>query len=287
MSKQKAIDWEIPPIDQSISKFERYLRGLGFAESTVLDYVGRARRYLNACDTSEPTEKDAIKFRDGLIDRRLSKSSINNYSFVIKIYHRMIGEAVELPHIKNNDKLPYFFDEKDVQRIFDATTNIKYRAVLQIGFYAGLRTSEIANLDDSDIDLTNNTVRVRSGKNDRDSLLYINDKCAETLRLYLKRRPRLEINRRYPLFYSNQQKRYDRKMIYNIFRRSKARSGIIKPGGAHVFFRHSSATLLLKRGCDLLTVKELLRHKDIKTTEKYLHLTDEVKRSKYDRFLKL
>jgi len=49
----------------------------------------------------------------------------------------------------------------------------------------------------------------------------------------------------------------------------------------------AASTLLLKRGCDLLTVKELLRHKDIKTTEKYLHLTDEVKRSKYDRFLKL
>ena len=283
----KQIDWEIPPIDQSVSRFERHLKGLGFSESTVLDYVGRARRYLTSCGTSEPTETNAVRYRDGLIDRRLSKSSINNYSFVIKNYHRMIGNPVELPFIKMGEKLPYVFDESDIQKIFDATTNLKYLAILQVGFYAGLRTSEVANLDDSDIDLMNKTVRVRGGKNDRDALLYINDVCTNTLRLYLKRRPRLEMNRTYPLFYSNQQKRYNRKMIYNIFRRCKANAGVIKPGGAHVFFRHSNATLLLKRGCDLLTVKELLRHKDIKTTEKYLHLTDEVKRSKYDKFLRL
>lgn len=158
---------------------------------------------------------------------------------------------------------------------------------MQIGFYAGLRASEVANLDDFDIDLMNKTVRVRGGQNDRDALLYINDVCTNTLRLYLKRRPFLEVDHRHPLFYSNKQKRYDRKQVYNIFRRCKAKAGITKSGGAHVFFRHSSATLLLKRGCDLLTVKELLRHKDIKTTEKYLHLTDEVKRSKYDQYLRL
>jgi integrase/recombinase XerD len=205
----------------------------------------------------------------------------------MKTYHRMIGSPVSLPHIKNNGKLPYFFDENDIQKIFDSTINIKHLAIISVGFFAGLRTSEVANLDDSDIDLINKTVRVRGGKGDRDALQCLNSDCVGILERYLKRRPRLEVGRRYPLFYSNQQRRYDRKMIYNVFRRCKANAGITKPGGAHVFFRHSSATLLLKRGCDLLTVKELLRHKDIKTTEKYLHLTDEVKRSKYDRYLRL
>jgi hypothetical protein len=69
MEKRRGIDWSIPPIDQSISKFERYIRGLGFSESTVFDYTGRARRYLAFCDTAEPTEEDAVRFRDNLIDR--------------------------------------------------------------------------------------------------------------------------------------------------------------------------------------------------------------------------
>jgi hypothetical protein len=79
MAKQ-SIDWEIPAIDQAITKFERYIRSLGFSESNDIDYMGRARRYLAACDSSEPTEADALAFRDNLIDRRLSKSSINNYT---------------------------------------------------------------------------------------------------------------------------------------------------------------------------------------------------------------
>ena len=287
MSKQNIINYEIPAIDQAVRRFEHHIRSLGFSEATILDYVGRSRRYLVFCNTTEPTKEDADRFRDRLIERRLSRSSINNYSFVIKNYHHMIGEPIKLPFIKMGEKLPYFFDENDIKTIFDSTTNIKYLCILQIGFYAALRASEVANLDDSDIDLINKTVRVRGGKNDRDALLYINDTCINTLKLYLKRRPRLEIDKQHPLFFSNVNKRYDRKMIYNIFRRCKEQAGITKPGGVHVFFRHSSATLLLKRGCDLLTVKELLRHKDIKTTERYLHLTDSEKRSKYDKFLRL
>jgi integrase/recombinase XerD len=287
MPKQRAINWEIMPFDRQISRFESHLRSLGFSNSTIHDYTGRLRRYLKFCDSIDPSEEQAIAFRNQIIDRELSKSSINNYSFVIKSYHKMINKPVDLPFIKRGEKLPYFFDEKDVQTIFHETTNIKYLAILQIGFFAGLRSSEIANLDDQDLDLINKTVRINGGKNDRDALLFINDTCAATLKAYLKRRPKIDIEGRSPLFYSTQQKRYDRRTIYNIFKRCKAKAGITKIGGIHVFCRHSSATLLLKRGCDLLTVKELLRHKDIKTTEKYLHLTDEVKRTKYNQFLRL
>ena len=285
MSKQ--VDYEIPAIERAAKRFEHHLRTFGFRESTIIDYTNRARRYLTFCDTDRPTQEDAERFRDHLINRRLSRSSINNYSFVVQSFHKMIGDAVILPHLKINEKLPYFFDERDIKQIFDSITNIKHLCILQIGFYTSLRASEVANLDDSDIDLINKTIRIRGGKGDRDALLYLNDICIDTIIKYLKKRPKRLIDGRQPLFYSTKNKRYDRKGIYNIFRRCKTNAGITKPGGSHVFFRHSSATLLLNRGCDLLTVKELLRHRDIKTTEKYLHLTDSEKRTKHDRYLRL
>ena len=285
MSKQ--INYEMPAVDQAANRFEHHIRSMGFRDSTINDYVNRLRRYLAFCDTITPVLADAERFRDSLIDRRLSRSSINNYSFVMKNYHQMIGAPIKLPFLKMGSKLPYYFDENDIRAIFNAITNIKYLCVLQIGFYASLRASEVANLDDSDIDLINKTIRIRGDKNDKDAILYLNDICIDTLRKYLKVRPKKIIDGKQPLFYSNRNKRYDRTQIYNIFRRCKERSGITKPGGVHVFFRHSSATLLLTRGCDLLTVKELLRHRDIKTTEKYLHLTDSEKRTKHDRYLRL
>ncbi|MDI9416628.1 MAG: tyrosine-type recombinase/integrase, partial [Euryarchaeota archaeon] len=268
MAKYSKVDYEIPAVDIAITKFERHIRNLGFSDATILDYVGRSRRYIEFCGTTTPNQEDADRFRQSLIDRRLSRSSINNYSFVMKKYHALIGSSVSLPFIKHGYKLPYVFDEHDIRTIFNSVTNIKYLCMLHIGFYASLRASEVANLDDSDIDLINKTIRIRGGKGDRDALLYLNDICIDSITKYLKRRPKLIIDGRQPLFFSRKKKRYDRKMVYNIFRNCKQKAGIIKPGGVHVFFRHSSATLLLARGCDLLTVKELLRHKDIKTTEK-------------------
>jgi hypothetical protein len=110
----KRVDWSISKNTVANNRFERYLRGLGYQESTILDYVGRCERYLSFCGTTEPNEEHATKFRETLIDRRLSRSSINNYSFVIKAYHRMLGNPVELPHLKMSNKLPYVFDEDDI-----------------------------------------------------------------------------------------------------------------------------------------------------------------------------
>jgi len=50
---------------------------------------------------------------------------------------------------------------------------------------------------------------------------------------------------------------------------------IDKPGGVHVLFRHTPASIMVQNGCDLLTIQHILRHSDIKTTMRYLHLADE------------
>ena len=45
-----------------------------------------------------------------------------------------------------------------------------------------------------------------------------------------------------------------------------------KEGGAHVLFRHTQASLMVQNGCDLLTIQHVLRHNDINTSMRYLHL---------------
>ena len=53
----------------------------------------------------------------------------------------------------------------------------------------------------------------------------------------------------------------------------------------HVFSRHSMGSLLVKRGCDILAIKEIMRHSDVQTTMRYLHTSEASKREKYERFL--
>jgi site-specific recombinase XerD len=67
----------------------------------------------------------------------------------------------------------------------------------------------------------------------------------------------------------------------------KEKAGIKKPDGAHVLFRHTPASLMVQNGCDLLTIQQVMRHNHITTTMLYLHLADETKRLKYDKFLRL
>jgi len=67
----------------------------------------------------------------------------------------------------------------------------------------------------------------------------------------------------------------------------KKKANIRKPGGVHVFSRHSPATIMIANGCDIRIVKEVLRHKDIKTTLRYAHVADHTKRERYDEYLKL
>jgi integrase/recombinase XerD len=75
--------------------------------------------------------------------------------------------------------------------------------------------------------------------------------------------------------------------VYRMFINYKKLAGIEKHGGVHVFARHSMGSLLVKRGCDLLSIKEIMRHSDVHTTMRYLHISDATKREKYERYLTL
>jgi integrase/recombinase XerD len=65
----------------------------------------------------------------------------------------------------------------------------------------------------------------------------------------------------------------------------KIRAGIEKHGRLHVFSRHTSATIMVANGGDIRIVQELLRHRDIRTTLRYAHVSDKTKRGMYDKYL--
>lgn len=100
-------------------------------------------------------------------------------------------------------------------------------------------------------------------------------------------RPRLEIDGGYPLFYTDFGRRWNRKDLYRMFMAYKNKAGIEKHGGLHVFSRHTSATIMVANGCDIRIVQELLRHRDIRTTLRYAHVSDKTKRGMYDGYLTL
>lgn len=280
MSKM-AINWTIKkPMAPDLNKYRRYLRDHGYRPSTIESYVGCLVRFLDSA-------KSVSDFLDGLHSRKLSGSTIDNYISSIKKYHEMQGTPISIPYLKRSEGIPYYFDEEEISKIFCACHNLKHQAMLSLLFYAGLRASELCNLDDEDLDLKALTLRIRDGKGGRSAVAFLTNECGAILKDYFSVRPPLEIDGRKPIFYTDFGKRWDRKDLYRMFIIYKKKANIQKAGGLHVFGRHSPATLMIAKGCDIRIVQEVLRHRDIRTTLRYAHVSDKTKRAAYEQYLKL
>ena len=270
-----------------MTKYIRYLKDQGLRDSTIQGYLGNVRRYLNFSKTTKPTTKDREKFREFLYSEKLSRSTLNQYGYGIRAYHRMLGDEVEFKRIEPNNKIPYFFTGEEVNKIFSVIYNIKHLAMLKTLFYGALRASELCNLDDSDLDLKSLTITIKEGKGGRDGIAYISDGCACVLREYLEVRPSLEIKGRKPLFYTDYGNRWRREDLYHMFVVYKGRAGIEKKGGCHVFARQTTATMMIANGCDISVAMRLLRHRDVRSTLRYIVVDEKMKRDKYEKYLVL
>jgi integrase/recombinase XerD len=287
MKQKLATSWDIPSNDTRLRRYKRYLRDNGMRLSTVESYVLRVEKYLEFCNNEEPSLDMAQSYRDLLFDRNLSNSSIANYCFAMKNYHKMLGQDIKFPYLKRANEIPFYFTSSEVNKIFDQINNLKHLAMFKTAFFACLRASELCNLNVEDINLDKLALVVRNGKGGKTSVCYLSEEAIETLREYLAVRPDFELEGSRPLFFTDYQGRFDRKEIYRLVIYYKEKAGISKPGGAHVLFRHSPASLMVQNGCDLLTIQQVMRHNHITTTMRYLHLADDVKRTKYERFLRL
>jgi len=272
-------------IEVQLARFQRYLQGAGLRPSTIEMHMFRAGKYLRSVEGNQPKIHDFELFRENLLERKLSRNTVNNYCQAISHYHKMIKDPVAFNYLKPDDRIPYYFEPEEVVRIFDSCSNLKHLAMLKTLFYGCLRASELCNLDDIDLDLKTLTLRIRSGKGGHDGIAYISSDCVETLNRYLSIRPSLLVNGRQPLFYTDYGRRWDRIKLYKIFAIYKRKAGLTKPGGLHVFSRHTPASMLIRNGCDIMTVRDCLRHKSINTTIRYLHVSDAIKREKYDFYL--
>jgi integrase/recombinase XerD len=267
--------------------YKRYLTNLGLRYKTIILYTERVGKFLDFGQTNDPSTTKADEFRESLIDRGISRSHINNTGFALKKFYGMKSINWSFPVLNRNDSLPYYFNEIDILSIFSECTNIKHLAMLQTLFFGCLRSSELCNLYDKDLDIEKRTLSLRETKGGRDDISFINDDCAETLKFYLKIRPQIEIGGRTPLFYTDNLNIWDRASIHRMFLYYKDKAGIKKTGGVHVFARHTPATIMIAKGCDIRIVKEVLRHRDIRTTLRYAHVADKTKRERYEQYLVL
>jgi len=241
--------------------------------------------FLKNIKTANPTVRDAENYYSNMAASNLARATVNIRSAALKAFYRSRGMELALPHLKVTTKIPYFFSESDVVAIFNSCTNLKHYAMLNLLFHCMLRASDLCNLLCGDVDLKTLTLRIRDGKGGKSALLPIPPECAEVLRSYLEVRPSLEIEGFQYLFYTDWSRKWSRRSVEFMFKYWKDRAGITKPGGVHVFGRHTSASIMVKNGCDVYSLQQLMRHSSIKTTARYLHTDIATLREKQNAYL--
>lgn len=162
-------------------------------------------------------------------------------------------------------------DESDSKRDY---------CMLTLFLNCGMRLSELVGINISDIDFTENRLKVL-GKGHKERMVYLNNACIDSLNAYLEiRRNNLKAKNEPALFISNQNRRISKRRVQQIVEKTLNDAGLDGKGITTHKLRHTAATLMYQYGdADVLTLKELLGHVSVSTTEIYTHLNNEVVRN--------
>ncbi len=221
------------------------------------------------------TVEDLRRYMAYCLDKlKLSENTLHSRINALKFYYEQVLKRDkffwEIPRPKKQLILPKVLSEEELARLFRALKNLKHKAILFTVYSAGLRVSEVSQLRIRDVDSGRMQLFIENSKGKKDRFVNLSPVLLDILREYIRQyRPRPKEF----LFESEQTGgQYPVRTIQRIFQLARQQAGISKELGIHSL-RHSFATHLLEKGTDIKYIKEILGHFNIKTTERYLHVS--------------
>jgi site-specific recombinase XerD len=163
----------------------------GLSRNTIDTYIGAVARF--ARHYGRPPEKlgkeDVRAFLVHLTcERQVSSGTLNIYTSALRFLYTITLERdwdiKNIPYAETPKKIPTVLRQDEVLRLFAGITNLKHRAIAMTTYAAGLRASEVARLQVSDIDSRRMLVHVRQGKGAKDRLVPLSPALLEPLRAY-------------------------------------------------------------------------------------------------------
>lgn len=240
------------------------------------------------CSPDSVVARDVLRYLQHLRDDRGNgDSAVNRAVVVLRSFYRAIVAMGHLsasanpmagfPSIKSVPrKLPVSLAPEQMSRLLagpaaDTIMGLRDRALLSLLYGTGIRASECASLRCGQVDLVRLTITV-NGKGGHERTIPLNPDLATLLRLYADARgPSLPSS---PFFRSRFGRALCRGAIYERVRTWGQRSRVGIALSPHRM-RHTFATHLVRKGVGLVTIRDLLGHRQITSTQIYLHVTAE------------
>jgi len=290
-------------------KIARFLRHLhverGASPHTLKSYredLETFAEYFREADGNcpDPASVTAVELRGylaALHDAGYAKTSIARKLASLRSFYRFgqregwvdNNPAKALRNPRKARKLPHFLSTSEIGKLLaappsDMPLGLRDRAILETLYSAGLRVSELVDLDDRDIDFEQAIVRVR-GKGRKERLAPLGSYALRALKRWLKVRKlsaKQPSGREAPVFVNKFGTRLTSRSVGRMLEKHLREAGLDLRTSPHTL-RHSFATHLLDRGADIRSVQELLGHKSLVTTQIYTHVSTSSLRAAYEK----
>lgn len=263
---------------KALQQLVEHLQLKSYSESTINTYRNEFLQLLQLLKNKSVDDLSVADIKRYMVycmeTLGISENTAHSRINALKFYFEQVLNREkffwEIPRPKKRQQLPKLLNENELARLFNALTNRKHKAMMFMAYSAGLRVSEIVNVKIADIDSGRMQIRIANAKGKKDRYVNLSPVLLDILRKYIslyKPSPKVY------LFESEQTlTAYPTRTVQQVFSNAKKQAGILKKVGIHSL-RHSFATHLLDKGTDIKYIKDLLGHFDIKTTERYLHVS--------------
>ncbi|QHI70535.1 site-specific tyrosine recombinase XerD [Tichowtungia aerotolerans] len=263
----------------------------GLSQNTRMAYADDIVRFIDFLakrGVSTFNDVNRKHILDHLMDekaRGLSANSLSRHLVSLKVFFRWMAQEgmldVNVAETMDSPKvwkmLPGVLTPKEIDRLFEAPDlktplGIRNRAILELFYASGLRVSEMADLQLTDLHFDENFLRC-IGKGRKERVVPVAKTAIKWVRRYIEEvRPQLSPGvQEQTVFLSRQKQPMSRKTIWVMIKQCARDAGITKTVYPHSL-RHSFASHLLVNGAELRIIQEMLGHADIATTQIYTHV---------------
>jgi integrase/recombinase XerD len=181
-------------------------------------------------------------------------------------------------HLKLPQRLPRAIPAEDVMKLLSVVNHVRNRAIILLLLRTGMRIGEALNLQTTDVDLNERTVKIYEGeKNATGRVVYLSEDARQALAGWLKARQAYKLR----LFYSQGRSHLCYNSARVMFKKYLHKAGLADKGYTVHCLRHTCATELLNAGMRIECLQQLLGHSKLEVTRIYARLTDKTREQEY------
>ena len=273
-------------INHLIETYSEYLIfQKGLSPNTVDSYISDLKKLSLYLQDSEISQQSIENYFLDISDFNYSTSTKKRFYSSIKNFLKYLDEEENILQIKLSElrlksirKLPEVLSVEDIEKMINAYKhddflNSRNKTIIDVLYSTGCRVSELCNINLSDLDLVDNSLKLK-GKGSKQRIVPIGSELKVNLLKYLKIREDFINSKGEPLFLTRSRNNLDRTAVFRIIKSTALKASLDTNIHPHTL-RHSAATHMLEGGCDLRTVQEFLGHSSVSTTQIYTKVTKE------------